>query len=149
VEFFKHLLKTVDSTGLIRGGGSLGIDKLGNILVTAGRTVMSCGTSRNAGGSYVQVQSLFSPPIGHNLVTNDRFRLSSEGGVAIVGNQLAVADGRLLFWDNPSSLANGKPADGYLRTEASDALKSATDFPSKNVFGYVKGTPDKLSGNRR
>ncbi len=143
--FTGALLKTIDNSGK-RGGGSLGIDKSGNVLVATGSRSDVSRYQLQPDGSYAHVQNLFSPPSGHNLVTNKRFSLTSQGGLAIVGNQLAVADGRLLFWNNIVSLTNGKAADGYLRTSSSDNIRGPTDYPDypSPRFNYMKSTADKL-----
>jgi len=58
--------------------------------------------------------SLFSPPNGYNLTTARRLEHSAWAGVAITGQQLVVADGRLLFWNNLSTLNNGRAPDGFV-----------------------------------
>jgi len=96
------------------GGGSLGIDTNGNILASAyvyGQDVYRFALQPD--GSYLQDKRLFSPPYGYNKFGSKG--LSSGGGVEVTAGQLIVADrGRLLFWNNPNTLTNGKPADGFV-----------------------------------
>lgn len=140
--FTNTLLKSIDNTGL-RGGGSLGLDKLGNVLVSQGFNSDISRFQPQVNGSFSQVQSFFSPPAGHNLVTNRRLNLNSGSGLAVVGDQLVVADGRLLFWNGLSSLTNGKAANGYLRTSSTDSINSFTSF-IPNGTSYIQSSNNKL-----
>jgi hypothetical protein len=140
--FNNTLLKSIDNTGS-RGGGSLGLDKSSNILVTVGFSSDVSRFQKQSDGNYSRVQSFFSPPGGHNLLTGRRLKLTALGGLAVVGDQLAVADGRLLFWNGLNSLTNGKAADGYLRTSLSDNIQGFTDLSSTGV-NYIKSSADKL-----
>ena len=115
-----------------RGGGSIGIDILGNILPSAyvyGQDVYRF--SPQADGTFRMDKELFSPPGGYNLISNRRLEHSAWTGVGIVGHQLVVTDGRLLFWNNYLNLTNGQPPDGYLGTQ------SFTEIP-KPGYGQIK-----------
>lgn len=107
------------------GGGSIGIDAKGNLLPSAyvyGQDVYRFVPQTD--GSYVQDKRFFTPPYGYNLTSNKRLEHPGFVGVGIAGSQLIVTDNRLLFWNNLSSLANGKPADGYVDSN------SFTDLPN-------------------
>lgn len=96
--------------------GSLGIDSLGNVLVS---TYLNHNVYRFAptADGYVRDRDLFYPG-GYNLSTARRLEHPSWGGVTVTDNQLIIADSRLLFWDNPQNLTNGQAPAGF--------------FPSKN-----------------
>jgi hypothetical protein len=118
------------------GGGSIGIDAEGAILPSVyvyGQDVYRFTPQPD--GTYVLDKALFSPPFGYNLTTSRRLEHSAWMGVAIAAHQLVVADGRLLFWNDPLSLANGEPADGFLG--ASDFV----ELPDPG-FGQVKSDLD-------
>jgi hypothetical protein len=136
------LLKDISHSTRI--GGSLGVDKAGNLLVTAVAAANDAFRFQmKQNGTYSMVQKLFSPPGGINLMTNRRFNLTSQGGMALAGDQLVVNDGRLLFWNGLSSLTNGKVADGFLRTSSTDSIKGFTDVASPGI-GYLSASSDKL-----
>ncbi len=82
-------------------------------------------------GDYLVTKRLFSPPPGYNITSNKRLEHSAWVGVAATASQVVVADGRLLFWNNPQNLTNGKAADGYL------GASSFTEIPSPQ-FSQVK-----------
>ncbi len=65
-------------------------------------------------GGYVETKSLYSPPTGYNLTSAKRLENSAWTGLAVLGNQLVVSDGRLLFWNDLQSISNGKAPDGYV-----------------------------------
>jgi hypothetical protein len=98
--------------------GSVGIDAAGNKFIVPGRgdyknDVLMWARGAAAG---VPTKQLFGDSPGRgtydgNLVTASG--IASGGGVAVVDNQLIVADlGRVLFWNNPLALGNGQAASG-------------------------------------
>lgn len=114
------------------GGGSVGIDTGGNLLASAyvyGQDVYRFAPQPD--GTYTIDKQLFSPPGGYNLTSSRRLEHPAWVGVAIAGNQLIVADGRILFWNDLASLTNGKPADGYVGSD------SFTSLPNPE-FQHVK-----------
>lgn len=115
-----------------RGGGSLGIDTLGTLYASTyvyGQDVHSF--TKQLDGSYLRGRDLFSPPAGYNLTTDRRLEHAAWVGVGVTENQLIVSDGRLLFWNDPSALTNGKAPDGFL------GAASATVIPNPG-FGQIK-----------
>ncbi len=107
------------------GGGSIGIDTEGNILVSA--YVYQQDVARFAYDSnddiYTADKSFFYPPGGYNLTTARRLEQGGWGGLAVNNNQLIVADGRLLYWNDPLNKTSGVAPDGYV------GAASATDKP--------------------
>lgn len=116
------------------GGGSIGIDTEGNILVSA--YVYQQDVARfsfdDGEGDYLPDMSLFSPPGGYNLTSPDRFEQGGWGGVAVVDDQLIATDGRLMFWNDLSSITNGKVADGFVTYE--DGALPLDGQPGYNVL---------------
>ncbi len=104
--------------------GSLGVDSSGNYYIgVPGADYGNDVIYYPAGGPYdIPAKKLFN---GLN-VTNSRDGkgLLGGSGVVIAGNQFVVQDSnaRILFWNDPTSLTNGKSADGVLEV---------TDFGSK------------------
>ena len=98
----------------ILGGstGSVGIDSAGNKYVTVQSGELQNDLVMFSPGATVPTKRLVgTAPVGN--VRSAR-GIGSASGVAVADNQLIVADdGRILFWNDPSSLSNGKPADGF------------------------------------
>ncbi len=86
-----------------------------------------------AGGGYGRMRNLYMPPVGKNLSSSNRLENTSWTGITTLAehDQLAVADGRLLFWNGLASLENGRAPDGYLGTN------SATTIPDPQ-YGQLK-----------
>lgn len=120
------------------GGGSVGIDINGNLLASAyvyGNDVYRYALQPD--GSYIIDKQLFSPPGGYNLTTARRFEHPGFVGLTVVGNQLIVANKRVLFWNNVASLANGQTPDGYV------GVNSFTELPNPDFeFEQVKSDTD-------
>ncbi len=119
-----------------RGGGSIGIDKSGNVLASMyvyGQDVLRF--KFQGGTSYQIDKSFFSPPGGYNLTTARRLEHPAWVGVGIAGNQLLVSDGRFLFWNGLNSLTNGKAPNGFV------GASSATTIPDPG-FGQLKVDQD-------
>ena len=99
--------------------GSLGIDSLGNILVSNSRgnpDVLRFSPpfpDPSPGLFYQPSKRLFSPPDGSNLKGPKGLGYSVSNPV-VTTNQIIVTDGRIMFWNNPGSLTNGKAADGVI-----------------------------------
>ena len=95
------------------GGGSIGIDRGGNVLAAVyvyGQDVLRF---TRYGSSYAQDRRLFTPPYIYNRAGPRGLR--SGLGVEVTAGQLIVADGgRILFWNDPAHLANGQAADGVV-----------------------------------
>jgi hypothetical protein len=111
------------------GGGSVGIDSLGDLLPST--YVMTQDVHRFVlqGSNYILDRNLFSPPYGYNKMGAANLAWSVEG-VEVAGDQLIVSDGaRLLFWNNKASLTNGKAADGVV---------GAVDFESQSTEGCCR-----------
>jgi len=119
------------------GGGSMGIDALGNILVSA--YVYQQDVARFAYDSenneYVADKSFFSNPGGYNLTSARRLEQGGWGGIAVTNNQLIVTDSRILYWNNPLNKTNGTTPDGYVFTN------SLTEIPNPG-FSIVKADRD-------
>lgn len=114
-----------------RSVGSIGIDALGNILNTSYRLSDVFVYNPQASGSSSLTKELFSPPYSYNQVSGKRFGTPAWTGVAAAANQLIVGERRLLFWNNPLSLTNGQPPDGYVGTP------SPTELPPE-IFGFYQ-----------
>lgn len=72
------------------------------------------GTAHSTDARIFRAQGWWAPP---NFV--GPYGLNTPVGVEVAAGQLIVVDqGRILFWNNPWSLTNGKPADGYVGTES-------------------------------
>src|SRR5689334_10267956 len=95
--------------------GSIGIDGNGALLLSMlsrGQNVFRMTEPQP--GQY-QFQPIFQPNDGKsNFVFGNRFEHAAWGGVAVAGNQLIVADSRLLFWNDRNAIANGQDPDGYV-----------------------------------
>jgi len=94
--------------------GSIGIDKDGNMLLTPGAGARRYDVLLFAQGqpAHTWTRRLFGSSVAGNQ--KDAFGLVNARGIAISNNQLIVGDaGRIMFWNNPGSLSNGQPADGY------------------------------------
>lgn len=127
-DFNGNLLNNLPAIGN-PGGGSIGIDTDGNILATAyvyGQDVFRFSPN---GSNYIQDKKLFASGGKYNATTSRRLEHPAWVGVTISGNQLIVADGRILFWNDSNSLTNGKAPDGYI------GANSFTEIPG---FEYVK-----------
>lgn len=89
--------------------GSVGVAKNGGVVVpsaTQGVVFINNPLTKASGWD----RELFDPKSSIN-----KSRLNQVHGVAIVGNKLFVSDVcRILFWNDPMSLTNGKDADGVL-----------------------------------
>jgi sugar lactone lactonase YvrE len=102
-----------------RGGGSVGIDRDGNLLAS----MYVCGQDvqrfqKKNRREYSAAGTLLNAD-GYNATSKQRLEISAWPGVAVLSTraarQLAIADGRLLFWDLPEGLlgvSNGEPATG-------------------------------------
>jgi len=95
------------------GGGSIGFDNSGNVLVSTYVYGQDIHRFHPSGANYTHDMDLFEPPWGYNLTTSRRFEHGAWEGVAVDDTQLVVTDGRLLFWNNVSTLNNGDTPDGY------------------------------------
>lgn len=99
--------------------GSIGYDTAGNIYAGASTNFQDMFRFPNPiptpqeGRLYSADYQLLSPPNGHNLLSSKG--LYSPRGVVVANNQLIVSDGnKVVFWNDVSSLSNGKPADGVI-----------------------------------
>jgi hypothetical protein len=111
----------VASYNVCDSAGSIGVDADGDVLA--------------AGASFVQDVWRFPAPfpdpqpgVAHSadarLFPPFQFTVQNEvglggiysaRGVAVAENQVIVADsGRLLFWNDPAGIGNGRPADGFV-----------------------------------
>lgn len=98
--------------------GSIGIDSDSNLLVSSSSFNQDVWRFRApiptpvTGRVISADHRLFAPPEGSNLFS--RYGMFSPRGIVVSDNQLIVSDGyRLLFWNDPINVTNGKPADGY------------------------------------
>jgi hypothetical protein len=100
-------------------GGSIGFDAQNRMLVTDyvyGQDVLRFTPQAN--GSYANDFDFYpQPPIDYNLTTARRFEANAWVGVGVADkvsnpHQLIVADGRLMFWSNPTALTLGGAPDG-------------------------------------
>jgi sugar lactone lactonase YvrE len=118
--------------------GSLDFDAAGNLLLVRFQDQDIYRYSAPiASGVINPDKKLFSPPTEMNLTSNRR--LATTHGVAIAANQLIVSDGdRVLFWNNPTTLTNGEPADGFV---------GVRDFrsQSRSGWGYLQLKSDNAN----
>jgi hypothetical protein len=115
-------------------GGAIGFDADKRLLVSTyvyGQDVHRL--SPQPDGTYQEDLQLFSPPGGYNLTTGRRLEHPAWVGVTVTQNQLIVADGRLLFWNNPTTVTQGKPADGFV------GASSITELPNP---GFTQAKSD-------
>jgi hypothetical protein len=103
--------------------GSMGIDSWGNMYLTDSYNwkVHVYDTS-----SHSEITTLLEADNPARLGNRQTLAGMSYGnGVAVAGNEVIVADaGRLLFWNNRTSLTNGQAADGEIPlTNCCTALK--------------------------
>jgi len=128
------------------GGGSIGIDALGNILISAyvyGNDVLKYEPS---GMTYAYERNFFQPPGGYNLTAGDRLEQGGWGGMRTLSNgQLLVTDGRLMFWNNPFSASNGAAPDGYV--DASSPVDFSGGFVLVDVDANDKVYVQKDNSN--
>lgn len=138
------LQKTLPKPGN-KGTGQIGIDASGNIL----HTLVPNGWdvyryTPQVDGSYLITKHLFSPPYGPNTITSRRLEHPAWVGVTTAANQLIVGVGRLLFWNDLTTLTNGKPADGYVGaasfTEQPDPQFTQVKSDNSNRVWAVKGS---------
>jgi len=104
----------------LAGGGSMGFDANGKLIVSSSQYMQDVlifsppFPDPKAGNVYQPTKKLFSPPISPNIYGSKGLGVSVKG-VEVTDSQLIAADNtRLLFWNNPQSLVNGKPADGVV-----------------------------------
>jgi len=109
--------------------GQFDIDATGNLLY-ADYVTNDIYYLRPKNDNYELAFTLF-PPYGENQISGRRFGASAWVGVAVAANQLIVGESRLLFWNNPLSLANGQSPDGYVGTS------SPTEYP-QDIFGFYQ-----------
>jgi hypothetical protein len=125
-----EVIGVVDDGNRLAGGtGSMGITSTGKRLISAGA------------GNYMNNILVFDPAVSNTSPSRLVFGESPGGnsitatgmasgrGVAVSDNQLIIADqGRILFWNNPTSvtgtllLANGEAADGAVAPQASGVI---------------------------
>ncbi len=123
------LNKAVTGWGI--SGGSIDFNESGDLFISTYIYEDISKFQLQGDGTYTEAKRYFSPPNGYNLTTSRRFEHNAWGGVAVANNQLFVADGRLQFWNNPSTLTNGQTPDGYLGTG------SATEIPFR-LYGQIQ-----------
>ena len=120
----------VDPGNLCEAAGSIGIDSDNNVFVAASGFVQdvwrfpSPFPSPQVGISHGADARLFKPYQFAVANTTTQGSLWAPRGVAAVGQQLIVADqGRILFWNNPSTGLNGRDADGLVGTSDARAMR--------------------------
>ena len=101
--------------------GGLGVDSLGNVLVTSLLRRSAVIRFANPTASDGQIgrpdRRLFFPPPEVNF--KDDRGIHSARGVAVWRDQLIVSDiNRLMFWNGLDTLADGRAADGIVGDEA-------------------------------
>jgi sugar lactone lactonase YvrE len=110
-----------DSSRVCGPNGSIGIDTDGNVFLSAWEELQDVWRfpapipAPTPGIAHSADKRIYEPAqyAMRNYVGPAGF--DGPRGVAVAGNQLIVADpGRLLFWNNASSLTNGQAADGYV-----------------------------------
>lgn len=143
-----------DGNVLNNASGSIGIDSNGNYFVgVAGGDYGSDVVYYPAAGPFATpAKRLFD---GRNIFNKRTANgLLGGSGVVITNNQMIVQDGlgRILFWNDPNSLSNGKPADGVLEiTNLSGSVESiggaggqiSTIKASNNYLYVARGKHDK------
>jgi len=96
--------------------GSIGINSSGDIIVPHGRDGYSLALFRKGAPTDKPAYIFYSPTfgLGNDPIMHTAAKIDAgTQGVAVADNQLIVADwGRILFWNDPASLSNYKPADG-------------------------------------
>jgi sugar lactone lactonase YvrE len=106
-------------------GGSIGFDAAGRMLASSynrlGEDVARY--SPQSDGSYLMDQSVFMPQLQPDgvhvadLTATNRFEGPAWAGVGVADHvisqkQVVVADGRLMFWNNPTTITLGQAPDG-------------------------------------
>jgi hypothetical protein len=166
---FDHMYELIDeTTGLVtktlgvkgngnvlnNASGSFGIDSAGNYYVGVPQADYGSDVVYypSTGPFDFPAKKLFD---GKNVFnTRTASGITGALGVVIAGNQVVVqdADKRILFWNNPASLSNGKAADGVLEaldfTSTVDSIQGAgglvsTIKASDNYLYVGRGRHDK------
>lgn len=110
------------------GGGSVGFDTNGSIIVAdyvADNNVWRY--DYNIGlNTFTRNFSFFLPPFGYNISSTDRMEQGGWGGLGILSNgQMIATDGRLMFWDNPLTSADGAAPTGFVGSTTPPGIDSA------------------------
>jgi len=128
--------------------GGIGIDAQSNVIVPR--------PDRSGEWVYVFNNPLANPASSINTPNRDLFHPLAPGdsdgisarrmqgggtGIAIAANQLFVSDGgaRILFWNNPTSLITGQPADGVLGQRNFETLDGNIIH---GYYGQIKADAD-------
>ena len=132
----------------LAGGGSMGFDANGKLIVSSSRYFEDVLVfsppfpNPTTGNVYQPTKKLFSPPSTPNA-QGDKGLGRSVHGVEVTDSQLIVADGaRLLFWNNPQNLVNGKPADGVV--VPGSATQNFTSFAPWATFTIRADSQQRL-----
>jgi hypothetical protein len=138
------LVETLGQTGngnmLGDASGSIGIDSTGDVF-----TAIGTGDYDNDILMFAKNGSLTTPSqvlfSGANSGYIDAKGLASVDGVAVADGQVIVGDeGRILFWNDPTSLYSGKSADGVIEASSFSTLQGgccATLKTDKNHHLWV------------
>jgi sugar lactone lactonase YvrE len=123
-------------------GGSIAFDTQNRMLVTDyvyGQDVLRY--TAQADGSYANDMDFYPPALAlYNLTTARRFEAPAWVGVGIADrvsnpHQLITADGRLMFWSNPTALTLGGAPDGCV---GGNCLDVPTPFNGEKGYEQVK-----------
>lgn len=121
--------------------GSIGIDANGDLLLATlvyGQDVRR--VHENLPGQYVLKRDLFLSSPFTNAFSGSRVQHAAWGGVAVAGKQVIVADGRLLFWNDRTTLTNGQAPSGYVG--GSSITDVPIDWAGQLSYGQVKTDKD-------
>ncbi len=135
----------LDPSNVCGSFGSIGIDSDGNVIEAASSSWQDVwrfpvpfpdpmpGTAHSADVDvFKPYQFSFMNQVGPAGI-------NSSNGIAVSNGQLVVADhGRILFWNNTSTLTTGQPANGYTGV-------GVHNFQYENQVGYGRMAADKAS----
>jgi hypothetical protein len=114
----------IASSFVCDSAGSIGVDVDGNVFAAGSSSFQDVWRfpapipDPQPGIAHSADARLFAPFQSATNNSHNEIGISgifSARGVAVARGQLVVADGgRLLFWNNPETLRNGQPADGFV-----------------------------------
>lgn len=116
--------------------GSIAFDAQNNMLLTSYLNTQLVLYSLQPDGSYGAERDLFGASYDANIISSRRFSAPGWAGVGVADHvvstkQLIVAAGRLMFWNNPSSITLGQAPTGCVGS--SDCLKTTDTYSELKV----------------
>lgn len=133
------------------GTGSIGIDSAGNLYVAIGQGQHDNDVLAFDKGASPTLPTKRLFGAGQNLPTASGLGWSVEGVVVSDGQLIAADRYRLLYWNDPASVASGQPADGYAGTTGFADLSQPccgimTADKNHHLFvtGYLNAAPVRV-----